>query len=91
MDQYNYFVNYHQQDYILNKIDYELIKKNPKIFGGYSDITALQLMIFKKTGLVTYNTPMAYSDFGDNINEFNQNSFFDVLENKQKEIKTSRH
>ena len=31
---------------ILDKIDYAIVKKNPKIFIGYSDITALQLAFF---------------------------------------------
>jgi len=43
---------------LLDKIDYELIKENPKIFVGYSDITALLMAILKKTGLVTSHGPM---------------------------------
>jgi len=43
---------------LLDKIDYEIIKKNPKIFLGYSDITALLLAINKKTGLVTFHGPL---------------------------------
>ena len=39
---------------LLPYLDYELIKKNPKIFCGYSDITILSNAIFAKTGLVTY-------------------------------------
>ena len=50
---------------LVNKIDYDLIKNNPKPFVGFSDITALLLMIYKKTGCVTYHGPMACSDFGD--------------------------
>lgn len=64
---------------ILDKIDYDLIKNNPKIFVGYSDITALQLMIYKKTGLVTYNGAMAYSDFACGITSYTKDSFFNVL------------
>ncbi len=71
---------------ILDKIDYELIKNNPKIFCGYSDITALQLMIYKKTGLVTYNAPMAYSDFGADIDKYSEESFFDTLTQGIKEM-----
>lgn len=71
---------------ILDKIDYEAIKENPKMFGGYSDITALQLMIYKKTGLVTFNTPMAYSDFGCGTSDYTKDSFFNVLEQGTKEI-----
>ncbi len=52
---------------LINKIDYEIIKSNPKPFVGFSDVTALLLMIYKRTGLVTYHGPMACSDFGDKI------------------------
>ena len=71
---------------ILDKIDYDLIKNNPKPFCGYSDITALQLMIYKKTGMITYNAPMAYSDFARDITEYSENSFFNVLKNKPKSL-----
>lgn len=43
---------------LVNKIDYEIIKNNQKPFIGYSDVTALLLMIYKKTGMVTYHGPM---------------------------------
>ena len=36
-------------------LDYELIKNNPKIICGYSDITSLTNMITAKTGLVTFS------------------------------------
>ena len=42
---------------LINKIDYELIKNNPKIFAGYSDVTALSAMFLKKSGLVTFSAP----------------------------------
>lgn len=42
---------------LLPFLDYELIKKNPKIFMGFSDITVLLLAIFQKTGLVTFHGP----------------------------------
>ncbi len=71
---------------ILDKIDYENIKKHPKIFVGYSDVTALSLMIYKKTGLITYSGAMAYSDFGNDISEYTKNSFFNSLEKETKEI-----
>ncbi len=40
---------------ILPLIDYNNIKKNPKIIVGYSDVTALLLSIYAKTGLVTFH------------------------------------
>ena len=48
---------------MLDYIDYEAIKENPKIFCGFSDITALSNAIHAKTGLVTYSGPH-YSSFG---------------------------
>jgi muramoyltetrapeptide carboxypeptidase LdcA involved in peptidoglycan recycling len=48
---------------LLGHIDYELIKDNPKIFCGYSDITALSNAIYAKTGLITYSGPH-FSTFG---------------------------
>lgn len=48
---------------LLTHIDYEIIKNNPKIFCGFSDITALSNAIYAKTGLVTYSGPH-YSSFG---------------------------
>lgn len=48
---------------LINKIDYDLIKANPKIFCGFSDITALSNAIYAKTGLVTYYGPH-FSSFG---------------------------
>ncbi|CUT03826.1 S66 peptidase family protein [Candidatus Chrysopegis kryptomonas] len=71
---------------ILDKIDYNIIKRNPKIFVGYSDITALQLAIFKKTGLITFSGPMLavdmYSDFDPYAEEF----FWKILTAKSKKI-----
>ncbi len=48
---------------ILKYLDYDLIKKNPKILCGYSDITALSLAIYQRTGLVNYSSP-AFANFG---------------------------
>ncbi|MFZ5982579.1 MAG: S66 peptidase family protein [Patescibacteria group bacterium] len=45
---------------LLELLDFDLIKNNPKIFLGYSDITALLLSIYAKTGLVTYHGPTVY-------------------------------
>jgi muramoyltetrapeptide carboxypeptidase LdcA involved in peptidoglycan recycling len=45
---------------LLRHIDFDLIRKNPKIFCGFSDNTALSNAIFAKTGLVTYSGPNFY-------------------------------
>ena len=44
---------------ILDRLDYDAIRQNPKIFIGYSDITALLNGIHTKTGLVSFHGPMA--------------------------------
>lgn len=36
-------------------IDYEIIKKNPKIICGFSDNTSILNMIYEKTGLITFS------------------------------------
>lgn len=46
---------------IIDLIDYELIKKNPKVFLGFSDITSLLNSMYAKTGLVTFHGPVGYS------------------------------
>jgi len=48
---------------LLRYINWDILKNNPKIFCGYSDITALNNAIFAKTGLVNYSGPH-YSTFG---------------------------
>jgi muramoyltetrapeptide carboxypeptidase len=60
---------------ILSMLDYELIRNNPKVFVGYSDITALHFAIQKYAGLITYHGPVGASDF----TKFTQDSFEDVL------------
>lgn len=69
---------------IINKLNYDIIKNNPKIFAGSSDISAFLTMINKKCDLITYHTPMPYKDFSGEINEFTQNSFFSTLEQTTK-------
>lgn len=50
---------------ILPYIDYEYLKKHPKVIVGYSDTTALLLAIYAKTGLVTFYGPAAAASFGE--------------------------
>ncbi|MBC8461703.1 MAG: LD-carboxypeptidase [Deltaproteobacteria bacterium] len=52
---------------LLNKIDFDLIRENPKIIVGFSDLTALLIAIYKKTGLVTIHGP-TLSDLPKNKN-----------------------
>ena len=65
---------------LLDKIDYNLVRRRAKIFCGYSDVTALSLMFLKKSGLVSYSSPMFQSDFSaEKVSELSEKSFFKVL------------
>ena len=55
---------------ILPFIDWKIVKNNPKIFIGYSDITVLHNAIFAQTGLQTYYGPCAMTQFGENPKVF---------------------
>ncbi len=50
---------------LVDRIDYALIRQNPKVFLGYSDITSLHLAIHKRSGLVTFHGPVMISPFTD--------------------------
>ncbi len=50
---------------LLDSLDYGLIRRNPKVFLGYSDITALHLGIHRMTGLATFHGPVVLSGLSD--------------------------
>lgn len=61
---------------LLALLDYDLIRANPKVFVGYSDITALHLSIGQRTGLITFHGPMAASDMSGGLSEHTGSAFF---------------
>lgn len=66
---------------IAEQIDYDLIKKHPKIFWGYSDITFLHTAIREKTGLVTFHGPMLASDIGkEDTHPLSKEGFLQLFE-----------
>ena len=62
---------------LLDDIDYDLIRQNPKIFLGFSDITAMHLAIHQKTGLVTFHGPVTLSKFTGYTQEHFRRAMFD--------------
>lgn len=64
---------------ILPYLNLDIIKKHPKIFCGYSDITLILNYLYKKLGLVTFHGPMVKSDFSDLITH---DSFFNAIMDK---------
>lgn len=64
---------------LLDSIDYKLIKNNPKIFMGYSDITALHNAFYQCADLITFHGPIAASKH----NEFSEKLIFDLIERNE--------
>ena len=60
---------------LLPLLDYDAIRRNPKVLLGYSDITALHNAIHAKTGLVTFHGPIGSGSW----NAFNVDQFQRVL------------
>lgn len=48
---------------MLPLVDYELIRRQPKFLGGFSDLTALINAVYAKAGLVTFHAPMGVSEW----------------------------
>ena len=67
---------------LIDKIDWDIIKNNPKIFAGYSDITTLLNLIYKNTGLITFHSAMPNGDFSKEIDDYTKAAFFNTLEGK---------
>ncbi len=65
---------------ILDLIDYDIIKENPKILGGYSDITALACAVYKMTHLVTFHSSMLIPE----DTEYTRNSMWNIFSKGKK-------
>jgi muramoyltetrapeptide carboxypeptidase len=69
---------------ILPLLNYSLIKKNPKILVGYSDLTGLQLALYRKTGLVSFSGPMAGVEMFKGIDPFTEEHFWSCVTSAKK-------
>lgn len=69
---------------LLDRINFSLIKKNPKVFVGYSDITALHLAFFQKAGLITFAGPMVAVDFHNEVSQFTEEIFWRMVTSDKK-------
>ncbi|WP_088007315.1 S66 peptidase family protein [Indiicoccus explosivorum] len=66
---------------LIDRIDYGLIRENPKVFWGYSDISILHAAIGKYAELVTFHGPMLASDAGtDKFSELSAKMFRQLFE-----------
>jgi muramoyltetrapeptide carboxypeptidase len=64
---------------LLPLLDYRAIKANPKIFVGYSDITAIQLAMLRHAQLVTFSGPMVAADMAKDFDPFTEEKFWRIL------------
>jgi len=64
---------------LLDKIDYKLIQNNPKIFVGFSEITALQMAFLHKANLITFAGPMVVSNFANDISHYTEENFWRMI------------
>jgi len=79
---------------ILPMLDYEMIRKNPKVFVGYSDITAFHLAFNQICGFTTFHGPMPNTDYSKmdafSLKSLTNNLFSDkptgIAENPPNEI-----
>lgn len=67
---------------ILPHLDFKLIRSNPKVFCGFSDVTTLHLAFLKYSRLITYHGPNGTSDW----TELTRNNFKQVLMNGKKVV-----
>lgn len=60
------FIGGNHSNQLLNLLDYNLIRQNPKVFLGYSDMTVLHLALHTKVKLVTFYGPAVLTQFAEN-------------------------
>lgn len=65
---------------IISNIDYSIIRRNPKVIIGFSDITALLNAVYQKTGLICFHGPVGASEF----TEFTKSEFQKIIMNGDK-------
>ncbi len=68
---------------LLRGLDMTLIRRNPKIFVGFSDITALQLALWKGAGLVTFSGAMPSVDMVDGFDPHAEEQFWRILTSRR--------
>jgi muramoyltetrapeptide carboxypeptidase len=69
---------------LIDKLNYKIIKNNPKIFVGYSEITALQMALLTKAGLLTFAGPMLIPDFTTEQSAFAEEFFWRIVTSNKK-------
>lgn len=69
---------------LLDKINYKLIRNNPKIFVGFSEITSLQMAFLKKANLITFAGPMVVPNFSKDVSPYTEENFWRLITSNKK-------
>lgn len=64
---------------IMEYIDLDVIRRNPKIFVGYSDITSLHLLFNQECDLITFHGPMVSSNIVDHFDRESRIMMYEAL------------
>ena len=64
---------------LLPFVDYRAVRRQPKIFAGFSDLTALQLALFRRAGLVTFSGPLPGVEFWQKPDPYTEEHFWRLL------------
>ena len=64
-------------------LDDEILRRQPKIFIGYSDVTALHLYFYRRFGWVTFHGPMAAKDLAGGVEHYDQTTLLAALTQAQ--------
>jgi muramoyltetrapeptide carboxypeptidase len=70
---------------LVDQLNYDLIRENPKPLIGYSDITTLQLAIWARAAVPSFSGPMLAVEMGKGITSFSEKHFWDQLFNTRAE------
>ena len=68
---------------LLDRIDYAAVRRDPKIVVGYSDITALQMALFRRAGLVTFSGPLGAVEFAGRPDPVTEESFWRLVTSRR--------
>lgn len=72
----------HNSSSLLPYLDFNAIRRNPKIICGYSDMTSIMLSILTQSGLRCFYGPAVAPSFGESMNKYTIKSFIDSVTDK---------
>ncbi|HXT41039.1 MAG TPA: LD-carboxypeptidase, partial [Candidatus Angelobacter sp.] len=64
---------------LLPFVDYRAVRRRPKIIVGFSDVTALQLALLRRTGLITFSGPLPGVEFWQKPDPYTEEHFWRLL------------